>query len=570
MKKLVLLLSIIAISVAAQARKFYFSSTGNDSYTTTQAQNPSTPWATLSKAQSSMSSFISGDSILFKKGDKFSGSINIQSKTGLYFGSYGTGEKPLFWGNGATISALFRVRTCTSIVFRGLSVSDTTISPTDRTVQAKIQNVFVIEASSTNVTVKDITMDRIGYGVYMTRTSPGQTVDSCDIGNLRMIRNTPTSVNPDDDYGGVPVQISGRNNTITNNYFHDCWSISYDYGFDGGGIEFFEEGDTIMNNIIAYNTFYDCNGTFEHGSNNDGIANNPIMNNKVYYNKIINCSSLFYINNNGQYRTAVRNLQFYNNVIVQTAVSRTGNTRLGSMAINDTTSGIIVLRNNIFQVSNGAAVMRSGQWTGSNLIHTNNVYKLSGGSVTNFTLDATEVATSTVIWTNTIDPNPVNWDFNLISTSPYGSTGVNVGLTRDFAGNLVPSTPSIGVYQKYSTVSITPCIFTYEPWSSCNDSYQTRRYVLSPRGCVGAPPTDSIVRLCTVNPTISSFYYNSNRKTIYIKSSNSGVVVVSTILGQTVLTSPYKANVGKWINVSGLSAGTYVASTYGRSITFLK
>jgi hypothetical protein len=505
LKSLVIFLLALLAVHSAEARKIYVSSsTGDDSRTITQAQNQSTPWASLAKVQSSLTSSITaGDSILFKKGDKFAGSINIQSKTGLYFGSYGTGDKPLFWGTGSTISALFRVRTCTSMVFRGLSVSDTTISPTDRTVQAKIQNVFVIEASSTGVTVKDIKMDRIGYGVYMTRTSPGQTVDSCDIGNLRMIRNTPTSVNPDDDYGGVPIQISGRNNTITNNYFHDCWSQSYDYGFDGGGIEFFEEGDTIMNNIIAYNTFYDNNGTFEHGSSSDGVANNPIMNNKFYYNKIINCSSLFYINNNGQYKTYANNLQFYNNVIIQTVTSRTGNLRLASMAVNEARSGIVVFRNNIFQVSNGASVMRAGQWDAGQLTHTNNIFKLSNGSVTNITLDNTDISTSTVLWTNTTNTNPIFWDLHLTPTSIARGRGVNVSLTRDFEGNVVSGIPDIGVYQFTGTLPL--CTFTYGAWSSCTNGIQNRSYVGSPTGCTGQPPTDSIIRTCTV--VCTSFVY---------------------------------------------------------------
>jgi hypothetical protein len=485
------------------ARKFYVSNAGSDANSFSAAQSTSTPWATLSKVSSSMSSFTSGDSILFKKGDKFSGSINIQSKTGLYFGSYGSGEKPLFWGTGATISALFRVRTCTSMVFHGLRISDTTISFTDRTVQAKIQKAFVIEASSTNVTVRAIDMERIGYGVYMTRTSPGQTVDSCDVGNLRMIKNTPTSVNPDDDYGGVPVQVSGRNNIITNNYFHDCWSQSFDYGYDGGGIEFFEEGDTIQNNIIAYNTFYDNNGSFEFGSSNDGVVNNPIMNNKIYYNKIINCSSLFYINNNGQYKTAVRNLQFYNNVIVQTVTSRTGNLRLGSMAVNDTTSGIIVLKNNIFQVSNGAAVMRSGQFTGTNLTHTNNIYKLSGGSVLNFTLSGTEISTSAAIWIDAANVNPISWNFNLINTSPAINAGVAIsGLTRDFNNQVVSNPPDIGILE-YAVVTPTACTFVYTDWTTCLNGVQSRTYTASPNGCSGTPIADSLFRSCSLPCTFT-------------------------------------------------------------------
>ena len=567
MKKLMLSVLLLIVVLSSQARKFYVSSTGSDSYTSIQAQNQSTPWATLSKVSSSMSSFTSGDSILFRKGDKFSGSIVIQSKTGLFFGTYGSGAKPLFWGTGSTVSALFRVRTCTSMVFRGLSVSDTTISFTDRTVQAKIQNVFVIEASSTGVTVKDFTMDRIGYGAYMTRTSPGNTIDSNDIGNLRMIRNTPTSVNPDDDYGGVPVQISGRNNTVTNNYFHDCWSQSFDYGYDGGGIEFFEEGDTIMNNVIAYNTFYDCNGTFEHGSSSDGVVNNPIMNNKIYYNKIINCSSLFYINNNGQYKTAVRNLQFYNNVIVQTVTSRTGNLRLGAMAINDTTSGIVVLRNNIFQVSNGAAVMRSGQWTGSNLTHTNNIYKLSGGSVLNFTLDPTEISSQNTIWVNTSPINPLEWDYNLIDGSQAINTGVDVGLDRDINSNPIYLNPDMGVYEKYSVASI-PCSFIYGSWSSCVNGSQTRSYAFNPSGCVGVPNPDSLFRACSVK-TIRRFYYNPARIAIYIESSIPGQLVVTDVLGSFVRSYTYRAN-GQWIGVRNFPRGTCFAATQEQSITFIR
>lgn len=314
MKKLLLVLFLLPTIVFG--RKFYVSGSGSDSYTITQAQNSATPWATLSKVQSSLSSFSSGDSIMFARGSRFSGTLTIQSKTGLYFGTYGTGADPLFWGNGATISSLITLRGCSSLVFHNWNISDTTISFTDRTVQAKIQTVFQIESSSTGTVIRKCTMDRIGYGAYITSSSRGQTIDSCDIGNLRMIRNTPTSVNPDDDYGGVPVQFSSRNNVFTNNYLHDCYSVSYDYGYDGGGVEFFEEGDTIKGNVIMYNTFYDCNGTFEFGSSPDGVANKPQVDNVIAYNKIINSSSLWYINNSGQYKTDVRNLQFYNNVII--------------------------------------------------------------------------------------------------------------------------------------------------------------------------------------------------------------------------------------------------------------
>ena len=689
MKKLLLLAMLLPTIVFG--RKFYVSQSGSDSYTTSQAQNPLTPWQTLSKVQSNVAN---GDSVLFAKGSKFSGTLTLNSKSNVYFGVWGTGADPLFWGTGSTVSSLFTLNSCTNVTFYGWNISDTTISFTDRTVQAKIQNVFVTYSSSTNIVIRKCTMDRIGYGAYFPPFCNNNTVDSCSIGNLRMIRNTPGG---DDDYGGVPVQFSSRNCVVTNNYFHDCYAVSYDYGYDGGGVEFFEEGDTVMNNIIKYNTFYDCNGVFEFGSSSGQLR--PHTNNVVAYNKIINSSSLVYINNNPNagYNTRVTNLQLYNNVLVQNIASRTGEANMIAMYTSDSRTGIIVMKNNIMYVTNGANIMRSGQWTGGQLVHTNNVYTLSGGGSLNVTLDATERSTTSQYWVNTTSSNPLDWDFNLLSTAYAVGNGVNVGLTRDFGGNVVSGTPSIGIYQFTSSTSctsytysawsscangiqtrtytafpngctttppsdsilrtctppITPCTFTYGTWTTCSSGRQTRSYTSSPTGCTGVPPTDSITRSCAIPtctftygqwgtcvnsveirtyttspagcislpPTdsiqrtcfngcsfiysawsscrrglqtrtytrqpvncsgvppidsvqrvcgtavISSFYYRASRTSIYINSTKSGTMTVANLLGQTVLVASYSSG-GKWISVSSLPPGSYVAYTRDKSITF--
>ncbi len=609
MKKFLIIVAFL-VPFFSNARKIHVSNSGNDTYTLTQTQNPNTPWATLSKVQSSMSTLVAGDSVLFKKGDKFSGTLSVQSKTKIYFGSYGVGENPLFWGNGSVISVMFRVRNSVDIVFENLNVSDTTISFSDRTTQAKIQIVFIVESSSSNIKIKKIKMERVGYGVYITSTSRGQTIDSCEISNLRMIRNTPTTVNPDDDYGGVPIQISSRNNTVTNNYFHDCYAVSYDYGYDGGGVEFFEEGDTVMNNVIMYNTFYDCNGTFEFGSNNNSIADRPQINNVIAYNKVINCGSLTYINNNGQYRTFVRNLQFYNNVIVQTVASRTGGTRMISRALTDTATGIIVMKNNIFQISNGQSVARSSQWTGVELVHTNNIYKLSNGSVLNFSLNPTEISTQNVIWDNTTSNNPIEWNYNLTQNSQAINLGVDVGLVRDFIGTRISQRPDAGILER-NVITPTPCNFTYGSWTTCTNGSQTRTYTSSPAGCVGTPPQDSIGRPCTIpcnfqyflwgpcingvqyrdftpypdscvgnppqdsvqrnctNIIISKFYYSSLNTSIYIRCNVSGQMRVTDILGSFTRTYNYVAG-GQWINVRRFPKGITYASTYGQTLTFVR
>lgn len=85
------------------SKNFYLSSSiGNDSYTATQAQNPSTPWKTIEKINNSMNLIDPGDSILFKRGDVFFGNI-LFTRSGsigmkIAFSAYGTGPLPVISG----------------------------------------------------------------------------------------------------------------------------------------------------------------------------------------------------------------------------------------------------------------------------------------------------------------------------------------------------------------------------------------------------------------------------------------------------------------------------------------
>jgi len=78
---------------------YYISNSGNDSAAGTSTV---TAWATISKVNSKMSTFIAGDQILFRKGDTFFGQITM-TKSGtagneIIFGSYGTGQLPIITG----------------------------------------------------------------------------------------------------------------------------------------------------------------------------------------------------------------------------------------------------------------------------------------------------------------------------------------------------------------------------------------------------------------------------------------------------------------------------------------
>ncbi|MGD9581976.1 MAG: hypothetical protein AB7V50_11430, partial [Vampirovibrionia bacterium] len=82
----------------ASATTYYVANTGNDSNNGTSSL---TPWQTLNKVNTT--TFEPGDSILFKKGDSWNGSINTissgSSGSPIVYGSYGSGDKPKIYGS---------------------------------------------------------------------------------------------------------------------------------------------------------------------------------------------------------------------------------------------------------------------------------------------------------------------------------------------------------------------------------------------------------------------------------------------------------------------------------------
>ena len=101
--KVALLVMIMFFFTNVRAATYYFSSkTGDDSRSSTEAQNPGTPWKSLEKLNAFMPSLNPGDIIMFYSGEVFEGSINI-TKSGtstqpIIFSAYGTGNKPLISG----------------------------------------------------------------------------------------------------------------------------------------------------------------------------------------------------------------------------------------------------------------------------------------------------------------------------------------------------------------------------------------------------------------------------------------------------------------------------------------
>ncbi len=93
---------------ASYAVSYYLSTaSGDDSRSTTQAQNVATPWRSIDKLNSILRSLRPGDIIHFRRGEEFFGTINLNSSGSesnpIKFSAYGIGNAPI-------ITSLVRVQ----------------------------------------------------------------------------------------------------------------------------------------------------------------------------------------------------------------------------------------------------------------------------------------------------------------------------------------------------------------------------------------------------------------------------------------------------------------------------
>ena len=130
--KFILFLSFaLLMNLTSNANNYYFSASGNDAYSSSQAQNPATPWQSIAKLNSYFNNLVAGDNVYFNRGDKFYGSI-IVSKSGsssnpITISAYGSGNNPVItglttlssWtslGNGVYISSALGAKNTVNLV----------------------------------------------------------------------------------------------------------------------------------------------------------------------------------------------------------------------------------------------------------------------------------------------------------------------------------------------------------------------------------------------------------------------------------------------------------------------
>lgn len=378
------MMSLLLTGLSSIATNYYINPSSDSAKETGSI---TTPWKNFDGVNVSMKVFKPGDTIFLKRGELYYGSLHITCSgtpgAPIVFTNYGTAAAlPVILfnskannGNGYNAFNLYH---CHDIEIYGLEITDDRIDPLSHEQQANISVAINID-SSESIRIKKMNISLVGIGVNMAGNN--NTVDSCKIHNLRMVKNT---VDGDDDYGANPIVLAGSGNTVVHCFFKDCWANSYDYRFDGGAIEVF--GNGTSNNKILNNTAINCDGFMEIGSLNEGVCND----NLVAGNTIINCGELVYISTGGKYRIMVNNLQFSGNIIIHSINQLTMPTSMIGMQTPLQTAGMIRLNDNVFWLTSGINLARKDQFINGQLIHNKNIFYMSSGEL-NFEKNASEL-----------------------------------------------------------------------------------------------------------------------------------------------------------------------------------
>lgn len=414
------------------------------------------PWKSIWDIPWAIDYFQPGDTVFFRRGQEYMGTLSINSSgregAPIVFMPYGEGNAPVFKYNAGHFTdpmiynrVMIRLNQCNYIVIDGFELTDYTIRDYDRNTAANVgYGVYIYKGPGNNGShniIKNIKVARLGSGVCIDGGSYN-TVTNCDIRNLRMIINTPNE--PWDDFGAMGIMVGGSNNTVTYNQIHDCWANSYDYKIDGGAIEMY---GAVCNNKILYNTCSENLGFMEFGSGSGGQA----LNNLVGYNLLVNNGHVFWINSSSIYSLDVRNLQFLNNNIVETHAPRIPDVRnLIGIMNTPTVANVLTMKNNIFWLTTGQNIT-DPYWqpfNGPQLIHQNNLFHLSGGSL-GYNLDYTEqllpAGMSPFIDITAYDP--LSWNYDLQPASVAVNYGQYTGIDKDYYGKSVPfsGAPDAGI-----------------------------------------------------------------------------------------------------------------------------
>jgi hypothetical protein len=282
--KLLFVLLFIVLSQCSFASTYYFSSSlGDDSRSIEQAKKPSTPWKTLNKLNSFSANLHPGDSILFNKGDIWTGATLTTMCNGLIFSNYGNGGLPVIDGGAnlaVNISRDFELdQTIDGIAFKRTGAKD---------IVAQLGNVWfdgdlgMVNCRVRNCSFYGAVTHQGSYNLFENNIVDGSTNDGSGMGIWEYDKQCHDNIFRGNTISNFTVRgiwsmIRTHDNLFENNTIYNC-SLA---GIDLDGAYHLDYGHTIRNNkiyncpefSIALENAFDCTvqGNYMYGGGHSYI-----------------------------------------------------------------------------------------------------------------------------------------------------------------------------------------------------------------------------------------------------------------------------------------------------------
>jgi hypothetical protein len=403
-----LVVGMLAFSLNSTATVYYVDSTnGNDAQAGTLVKNP---WKSLAKISSH--NFNPGDTIYFHRGREWAGGLIINSSgnnhSPIVYTAYGKGPDPVIKNPGTDKGVAIMINARWVVVEKFL-VRD-----------AHAAGIEINSGAEYNI-VRNNEATKVGIGISVHGNHNLVTHNYAH--DLTMVRNTKGG---DDDFGAVGIWLFSSGNEVSYNRMINCKAPSFDYGSDGGVVEFYGDVDSCY---VHHNYGENCVGAFEIGGQGETVSHN-----KIAYNVFVNNGVAGGFHVGGKFGVIVEDMRIENNVFLDTIHS--------DYAIGFWNGvphpGDFAYRNNIFYIPNYQRVSND-----TGFIHENNIYYLDGKK---------DIGIVPGPGDKIADPlfrDASKKDFHLAPGSPAIDAGKDLKYKNDFEGMKVPegSAPDIGAYE---------------------------------------------------------------------------------------------------------------------------
>lgn len=445
------------------------------------------PWASLDKVNSE--TFSPGDIIAFRRGDTFRGYIDKQENgsSGLYitYTAYGSGLKPMILGSenrsGMANWALYSTniwRTSSIIANPGYE-NDIANLVFNADTSCGVKKTSLFDCTLQGEWYYD-TADRRVYmystsnpGLYYTNIEVAGCYDS--LGTFTWTFSSYINVN------NLNFKYAGNGSIWMQSCAHfvieECdfswvggWYYAGGYGRLGNAIQMWSTDyvNYINDIVIRRNLIDQC---WDAGISPQGYGTSYTQTNiQMYYNIIKNCYYSYEIFTRAG--ATMSNINFYNNTCIDAGSQWSANQRTVSGSGNaehlrNSEDGAIIsncnIKNNIFYGALNRGVhtdLNSGLDMDYNLYYDMPVVGQHDGS--DYTTLAQWRAGSGYdvhsLWADPLLTSAT--DYHLTESSPCINAGVDLGLTLDYDGNTVGSSPDLGAYEYGSTAPVTTGIPT--------------------------------------------------------------------------------------------------------------